>query len=38
MSYWSAVDPNFAKKMAQRGKELEGIRVLNQPPWEALIR
>lgn len=35
---WAQADPHFAKQLKIRGHELEGIRVLNQPPWETLIR
>lgn len=35
---WARADAHFAKKLASRGEELEGIRILNQPPWETLIR
>jgi len=35
---WAQSDAHFAKKLALRGDELQGIRVLNQPPWETLIR
>ena len=35
---WADADTHFAKKIKLRGKELEGIRVLNQSPWETLIR
>mgnify|MGYP001613425487 FL=1 len=36
---WRATDPHFAKKLAEDGgARLEGIRVLQQDPWETLIR
>lgn len=35
---WAGADAHFAKKLKMRGAKLEGIRVLNQPPWETLIR
>jgi N-glycosylase/DNA lyase len=35
-SFWSARDPNFAKKTAS-GTRYGGIRILRQPAWECLI-
>lgn len=34
---WMEADAHFARKLIARGKELEGIRVLSQPPWETLV-
>ncbi|SGY77669.1 BQ5605_C005g03692 [Microbotryum silenes-dioicae] len=35
---WSARDPHFKKKIEKESERLKGIRVLNQDPWENLIR
>ncbi|ORY72607.1 DNA glycosylase [Leucosporidium creatinivorum] len=34
---WAAKDAHFKKKVEAEGERLEGIRVLNQDPWECLI-
>lgn len=34
---WAAKDAHFKKKVEVEGERLEGIRVLNQDPWECLI-
>lgn len=34
---WAAKDPHFRKKIEHEGERLEGIRVLNQDPWETLV-
>ncbi|KAM0792354.1 hypothetical protein ACM66B_005034 [Microbotryomycetes sp. NB124-2] len=34
---WAAKDPHFKRKVEREGERLEGIRVLNQDPWETLV-
>lgn len=34
---WAARDPHFRRKIEKEGERLEGIRVLNQDPWETLV-
>ncbi|KAL8293030.1 hypothetical protein RQP46_000724 [Phenoliferia psychrophenolica] len=37
ISQWQSADPHFAKKMLEGGDRLQGIRVLQQPPFETLF-
>lgn len=34
---WSAKDAHIKRKLETEGERLQGIRVLNQDPWECLI-
>ncbi|KAK4053843.1 8-oxoguanine glycosylase ogg1 [Microbotryomycetes sp. JL201] len=34
---WAARDSHFRRKIEREGDRLEGIRVLNQDPWETLV-
>ncbi|KAK4058804.1 8-oxoguanine glycosylase ogg1 [Microbotryomycetes sp. JL221] len=34
---WAAKDNHFRRKVEREGERLEGIRVLNQDPWETVV-